>query len=366
MAIYQIKSDSIVKVDETSFSQAGLRERYDLQRLLRNHINVISADTLVIAEEFGEWEESRRRIDLLGLDKDANLVVIELKRSDDGGYMELQAIRYAAMVSTMTFDKAVEVYGTYLTKVGNSLDARKSILDFLEWEEPDEDNFAQDVRVLLVSADFSKELTTSVMWLNERDLDIRCVRIKPYDDNGRVLVDVQQVIPLPEATDYIVSIREKAGKERVDRADREGRLNLWHEFWSGLLEQARVKTSLYANVSPSKASWICAGSGVSGVHYSYAIRKHDSVVELVLEGEREKNKANYDHLEEHRAEIESSFGAPLEWERCDNLKKSYIRHSLSLGGYRNDKADWPEIQEGMIEAMIRLEKAFSPHISKLK
>ena len=55
-------------------------------------------ETLVISEEFGEWEESRRRIDLLGLDKDANLVVIELKRTEDG---ELQSIRYAAMVSTM-------------------------------------------------------------------------------------------------------------------------------------------------------------------------------------------------------------------------------------------------------------------------
>jgi len=30
-----------------------------------------------------------------------------LKRTEDGGHLELQAIRYAAMVSTMTFDQAV-------------------------------------------------------------------------------------------------------------------------------------------------------------------------------------------------------------------------------------------------------------------
>jgi RecB family endonuclease NucS len=56
---------------------------------------IVSPDTIVIAEEFGEWEDSRRRIDLLGLDKNANLVVIELKRTDDGGHMELQALRYS-------------------------------------------------------------------------------------------------------------------------------------------------------------------------------------------------------------------------------------------------------------------------------
>ena len=48
---------------------------------------------MVLAEEFGDWQDSRRRIDLLCLDRDAGLVVVELKRTEDGGHMELQAIR---------------------------------------------------------------------------------------------------------------------------------------------------------------------------------------------------------------------------------------------------------------------------------
>jgi len=55
---------------------------------------VISPDTLVIAEEFSEWTEGARRIDLLGIDKQANLVVVELKRDETGAHMELQALRY--------------------------------------------------------------------------------------------------------------------------------------------------------------------------------------------------------------------------------------------------------------------------------
>jgi len=65
-------------------------------------------------EVTGEVTPSRRRIDLLGIDDQANLVVIELKRTEDGGAMDLQAIRYAAMVSAMTFAKAVETYDKYL------------------------------------------------------------------------------------------------------------------------------------------------------------------------------------------------------------------------------------------------------------
>jgi hypothetical protein len=156
MPIFEITPSAIRKLGGTTFGGAGVRERADLQRLLRSDVEVISPDTLVIAEEFGDWEDSRRRIDLLGLDRDANLVVIELKRTEDGGHMELQAVRYAAMVSTLTFERVVDVYAEHLRRIGLEADARASILEFLGWEGPDEDVFAQDVRIVLASAEFRR------------------------------------------------------------------------------------------------------------------------------------------------------------------------------------------------------------------
>jgi hypothetical protein len=217
MAIYEFAQTGIRRLDEITFSLAGMHERRDLQRLLREHIEVIAADTLVITEEFHDWEESQRRIDLLAIDKKANLVVIELKRTEDGGHMELQAIRYAAMVSTMTFDKAADVFSQYLRKQDKDQDSKEAILNFLGWDEPNESEFAQDVRIVLAAAEFNRELTSSVLWLNEHGIDIRCVRLKPYNLNGHVLVDVQQIIPPPEAVDYQVQIREKREQERQAR-----------------------------------------------------------------------------------------------------------------------------------------------------
>jgi len=217
MPIYELTKDELIKIEETSFSAAKVKERADLQRLLQNQIEIISPNTLIIAEEFGEWEDSRRRIDLLGIDKNANLVVFELKRTEDGGHMELQALRYAAMVSTMTFDKAVEVYSDFLSKKGRDEDAERELLDFLEWDDNDNERFAQDVRIVLISAEFSKELTTTVLWLNDYGIDVRCVRIKPYSDNGRTLVDIEQVIPLPEASQYQISVSVKNRQERILR-----------------------------------------------------------------------------------------------------------------------------------------------------
>jgi RecB family endonuclease NucS len=138
MPLYQLTGDAIQPVARTSLAAAGLRERQDLQRLLKRHVEVLAPDLLVVAEEFGSWEESQRRIDLLALDRDANLVVIELKR-DQSSHMELQALRYAAMVSAMTFEQLVDTYRDFLEREGSDADAREEILGFLaspEAEEP--------------------------------------------------------------------------------------------------------------------------------------------------------------------------------------------------------------------------------------
>ncbi len=222
MPIYRLEGDRIIKLEKTTFSDEKISEARELQRFIINSIETIEKDLLVLSSEFGDWEDSRRRIDILCLDKDANIVVVELKRTEDGGHMELQAIRYAAMVANMTFEKAVKAKSKYLIRTNNTeLNAEDEILEFLGWDEPNEDEFANDVRIILVSADFNKEITTSVLWLIERDLDIKCIRIRPQKDNGNLYFDIQQIIPLPETADYQVKLREKASEQR--QARREGK-----------------------------------------------------------------------------------------------------------------------------------------------
>lgn len=110
MALFTINNDKLEPVPLTTYAQEAILERKHLQLLLKNHISPLAPDLMVLCEEFSDWEDSSRRIDLLCLSKEANLVVVELKRTEDGGHMELQAVRYAAMVSSMTLDQAVAAH----------------------------------------------------------------------------------------------------------------------------------------------------------------------------------------------------------------------------------------------------------------
>lgn len=204
-----------------SLADLGLRERQDLQRLLRGDIGVLDPNLMVISEEFGNWEDARRRIDLLALDKEGRLVVIELKRTEDGGHMDLQALRYAAMVSPMVFDDVAAAYEKYLARMDpdRSLDARHELISFLGQDEEDPE-ISSDVRIVLVSGDFGREITTTVLWLNQFEgMDIRCVRLVPYLVSGKVLLDIQQVVPLPEAEEYQVRVRRKDQERERSRTD---------------------------------------------------------------------------------------------------------------------------------------------------
>jgi len=364
MPLYEMTDQNFRPLSQTSFTNLGVKERGDLQRLLRAQIEVLSDDLYVLSEEFGDWEDSRRRIDLLALDRQANLVVIELKRTNDGGHMELQAIRYASMVSTMTFEKAAIIHGEFLTHIGEPSDeARNRILSFLDWEDPDEESFAPDVRILLVSEDFGKELTTAVLWLRERDIDIRCIRLRPYRDGESTLIDVQQIIPLPEANEYQVQLREK---EQVGRKKRAAQGDVFLRFWEGLIGFSRDHHTRHANIKPGTYHWLGASSGIRGLGFNFGIAREFVIVELYIDrGDAEENRHCFDHLHARKEEVEQAFGETLSWEPLENKRACRIKHVIEKGGYRSPDSQWPEIQAEMVNKMMRLEKALKPALDSL-
>lgn len=364
MPIYEVTREQFRRIEEADFADAGLKERSDIQRLLRAQIDVISEDLYVLTEEFSEWEDSKRRVDLLAVDANANLVVVELKRTNDGGHMELQAIRYAAMVSAMTFERAVQIHATFLATLGeDSTKAQARLLEFLDWSEPDEEAFANETRIILLSADFSKELTTSVLWLIDQGIDIRCIRMRPYKDGDRTLVDVQQLIPLPEAHDYQIQLREKGSESRKQRAER---YDIRQKFWEGVVAIAKEQHGRHANIKPGKYAWIGAGSGIRGLGLNLVITQEDGKAELYIDrGDRDENKSIFDKLFAHRGQIETAFPFDLEWERLDHRRACRIKSEIVGKGYRTPEDQWPPLQLELVQRIAALEKALRPFLDEL-
>lgn len=274
MALYTIttgEQGAILPVIATAFASEHILERSHLQPLIRDNIDVIAPDTLIVAGELSIWENSERRIDLLGIDKDANLVVFELKRDDTGGHMELQALRYAAMVSPLTFSQVVDEFARFQIKNGKSENARQTLLDFLNWETEGEKPFDTDVRIVLTSADFHAEIGTTASWLNSKGVDIRCVRMKPYKIDARVIVDIQQVIP-PLDGGYTIRINTKAeGEKAIAKATNRDytrfNLTIGDDTWANLTKRgvifACIKQLCSLGITPIEIKNVWVGLGMS-------------------------------------------------------------------------------------------------------
>ncbi len=212
MSIYKYCDNNITALNITKFQEENILEE-DIKKAIIENVDVIEENLFVLCEEYSDWEDSNRRIDILCIDKEANLVVVELKRTERGEHMELQALRYAAMVNPMTFENAVQAHSRFLNKIKSKKNAEAEILKFLAWEEVERDKFGIDVRIILVSSDFSKEITTTVLWLVEKGIDIKCVRLKPQKDGKNVYLDIQQIIPLPLVSEYQTRIKEKKDEQ---------------------------------------------------------------------------------------------------------------------------------------------------------
>ena len=268
MAIYRMvgEKEDLTQVPVTSFGQTGVLERRDLQRILRDKPEILEDDLFILDEEFSNWQDSKLRIDLLGLDTTGRLVVVELKRGDTGEHMDLQSIRYAAMVSNITLQQAIDAHQAYLDKRGIDADARERVTGHLENPESLGFSTAQP-RIVLVSEGFSPELTTSVLWLNSNGLDITCIRMQPHQNREEILVETSQVIPIAETADYLVRIQERENEARQQRSSgsfrytgsgdafRDSIENAREEFRDGLTRLYRWAVSLEQNNLATLSTW---------------------------------------------------------------------------------------------------------------
>lgn len=180
-------------------------------------------------------------------------------------------------------------------------------------------------------------------------------------------VQIEDSSPAPLLTLIVGSSEENREKDEIKKEFSE-RHNLRQMFWTSLLERAKEKTQLHANISPSQHGYVQAGTGKGGLTLRYVIQQHTSDIDLYIDRGTDADNENaeiYDELNKAKKDIQEHFGESLEWRPLEGKRACRISKRYTLGGYRDDEKKWLEIQNTMIEGMIKLEEAFRPHIDRL-
>lgn len=367
--MYQVNrsENRLVRLKERRFVDLNLREREHLQEWLVGMPDALGEELLIVQKEFDGFADTRERLDLLALDKEGRLVVIENKLDDSGRDVVWQALKYVAYCSSLKKTEIVEIYQEYLDRSAEGVDAATNICEFLGVEELDEVvlNPGNEQRLVLVAANFRKEVTATVLWLIGHGVRAQCFRVIPYSFGNELFVDLRQIIPTPEAADYMIVMAAKDSEEKSDQGTRRRSHRLRRAFWTEALEKLRARRILrFENINASDQHFLGHGAGVSGCIYYLTFLKHEARVELYLQrSDTEENKWIFDRLERERQDIERAFGHKLQWLRLDKKIASRVYYSQRFDGFNPE--NWPEMIDWLCEHIVKLDKAFSEPIARL-
>jgi hypothetical protein len=357
----------ISKLTGSRFADLNLRERDHLQEWLANQPDALGEDLLIIQKEFDGFADTRERLDLLALDEDGQLVVIENKLDDSGRDVTWQALKYAAYVSSLTKAQIIDIYQMYLDRQPGGGNAVQNICDFLEVDDLDEVvlNPGNTQRLFFIAANFRKEVTSTVLWLRENRIDARCFKVVPYVFGEELFIDIQPVIPTPEAAEFMISMAEKETEVKTAQMVQRRANSLNRGYWALALESMReAGVSLYQNISPSNDHWLSAGSGISNCPYRLIFLKKELRVEFSFSRpDKEENKWLFDQLHLRKAEIEATFGHELVWLRLDAQKESRLFHAFPCDGHQQE--NWPDYVAWHTQNIARFEAALRAPLAEV-
>jgi len=361
------KNTKLTKISPSSFSELNLKERQDLQEWLVNNPDVFGEDLLIIQKEFDGFDGTRERLDILALDKNGNIVVIENKSDSTGRDVVWQNLKYVSYCSTLTKSEIIEIYQSYLDKYKVNQKAIENLQEFFNVEDIDEMVINDDQRLFFVALNYRKEVTSTVMWLLNKEIDVKCFKVSMYCLDDTLLMDMEQIIPVKEAQEYIISLNKKSNDIKSDKKKTSAIQELRRAYWTQLLDTVHSSnTSLFKNISPSKDHWLSCRSGVTGVIYSFLTGVNYAGIELYMSHpDKERNKAVFDILYDNKNELEDTFGNELDWRRLDDKIACRIICKIDNVSIKNDD-DWEKMQNFQFDSLLRLEKAFNRVKSKIK
>lgn len=162
-----------------------------------------------MAFEFDRWSSSsggapHDRLDVLGLDEAAYLVVAELKRVNTPDPAITQAIKYAAMASRFTPETLASQHARFLT-LRNQPTTDEDALSLLEAHAPLDIDTLRRPRVILLAKTFPPQITATAVWLNEMGISLTLIRFQAYQAGSEVVLSVSQFYPVAEVAEFTVT-----------------------------------------------------------------------------------------------------------------------------------------------------------------
>ncbi len=240
MKLFTIKKDGkLLEYQEKPFKTNNLEE--DLEKLLENNPEYFfeNNNILIIGRQVSTNLNSV--IDLLGIDKNGNTVVIELKRDKTPRETIAQILEYASFVENLDYNELNSIFKNYL---GDEFELQDSLQQFFQNNDDKKVSFNKQCILLIVAQTISKEIKQTAVFLRKKGILINCLEFKYFEtQSGEKIITSDYVVGEDEYQKQEIksaSLPKTNEKEFLEVLDKNGK-----KVFLKIFEFAKAKNLIF-------------------------------------------------------------------------------------------------------------------------
>lgn len=205
--------------------------------------------------------------------------------------------------------------------------------------------------VVWIVAAARDEHASAIEWLNKHtddEISFFLLEVHAYKIGDSEAAPQFKIVEQPN--DFVKTVKTIA--KNAELSDRE-KCRL--EFWTQFNDLIDAKGKPFNKRKASTDHWynVAIGSSEASISIDLVNKEHKIRVSLWIND----NKDMFDALYQQKEEIEASLGFPLDWNRLDNKKASYI--CTYINGLDFGKQDnYPVLMEKIFDLVIKMKQVF--------
>lgn len=196
MPLYKWEGNQFRQFEEPAFDA----ER-EFENLLEKDAGLLLDDEkLLIIGRQVPYQKELPKCDLLALDRDANCVIIELKREKATRTVIAQALEYAAFVSKLNYNELDEIARESTRQQGAPYKSLLALHNTFFDIEPGllrQSNFNQKQRIIIISEGADKRLLEVAEYLRSYGVGIAYISYFSYRKADEILVNTETLLGYP-------------------------------------------------------------------------------------------------------------------------------------------------------------------------
>lgn len=212
---------------------SGRVDELTLEKWIAESPDLVGEPLLLLGRQLADFQEDQDRLDILAIDTDGEIVLIELKVSENFRVTDLQALAYAGAYATQATNQLAETLRWYLSRSdatnGGSApvtvsteNARQVIVDFLEIDDFSVWEPSQRVRIKLIAPRFPARVLKSVKWLGDvYGMPIEAIAVRLFEQGADdYAIAFERVLPLPGEDEFDMTVRQREERKKVENITR--------------------------------------------------------------------------------------------------------------------------------------------------